>query len=128
MKLILRGHHLLCLQGFQGYGYDEDFVKNMSEINRIRKLGDTTVSITNEADDICKACPNLKDNLCINETQNERIISMDNEVLSKLNSSKEHDALDLFEKVEKTFNSKENVSKICSACMWHKECLFYQKL
>ena len=128
MKLILRGHHLLCLQGFQGYGYDEDFVKNMREINRIRKLDDTAVSITNEADDICKACPNLKDNLCIDENQNERIKSMDNEVLSKLNSSKEYDASDLFEIVEKIFNSKESVNDICFKCIWHKECLFYQKL
>lgn len=128
MKLILRGHHLLCLQGFQGYGYDEDFVKNMTEINQIRKSGEATISITNEADDICKACPNLKNNLCKDEIQNARIISMDNEVLSKLNPSKEYDSIDLFEKVQKLFNSKENVNMICSKCMWHKECLFYQKL
>ena len=128
MKLILRGHHLLCLQGFQGYGYDEDFIRNMDEINQIRKLGDTTIQITNEADDICKACPNLKNNLCINKTQNDRITSMDNEVLSKLNSSKEYDALDLFKNIEEIFNSKETVNDICFKCMWHKECLFYQKL
>ena len=128
MKLILRGHHLLCLQGFQGYGYDKDFVKNMTEINHTRKLDDTTISITNEADDICKACPNLKNNLCENKTQNERIISMDNEVLSKLNQTKEYNAVDLFKKVENIFNSKENVNNICSNCIWHEECLFYQKL
>ena len=52
MKLVLRGHHLLCLQGFQGYGYDEDFVKNMTEINFSRKQKDTLISITNENDDI----------------------------------------------------------------------------
>ena len=128
MKLVLRGHHLLCLQGFQGYGYDNHFVENMTEINQIRKLEDTTVCLTNSPDDICKACPNLKDNLCQNNIQNERIISMDNEVLSKLNPSKDYNAQDLFKKVEKTFNSKESVEKICSKCMWHKECLFYRKL
>ena len=100
----------------------------MDEINQIRKLGDTTIQITNEADDICKACPNLKNNLCINKTQNDRITSMDNEVLSKLNSSKEYDALDLFKNIEEIFNSKETVNDICFKCMWHKECLFYQKL
>ena len=128
MKLVLRGHHLLCLQGFQGYGYDEDFVKNMDEINQARKLDDTTISITNEADDICKACPNLKNNLCENNAQNERIISMDNEVLSKLNPVREYNSADLFKKVENIFNSKEKVNKICSKCKWHEECLFYQKL
>ena len=128
MKLILRGHHLLCLKGFQGYGYDEDFVRNMTEINRIRKLDDTIISVTDEADDICRACPNLKNNLCNDETQNERIVSMDNEVLSKLKHSNEYSAHDLFKIINDAFNSKENVSNICSKCMWHKECLFYQKL
>lgn len=128
MKLILRGHHLLCLQGFQGYGYDEAFVENMGEINRQRKLDNTTISLTNTADDICKSCPNLKDGLCENQKQNETIKSMDEQVLSKLDPSKEYNSLNLFKEVEKNFNSKESVSKICSKCMWHKECLFYQNL
>ena len=114
MKLVLRGHHLLCLQGFQGYGYDENFVKNMTKINQMRKSANTIISLTNSPDDICKSCPNLKDNLCENQKQNERIKSMDEEVLSKLNTTKEYDAQDLFKKVEKIFNSKKSVSKICS--------------
>ena len=124
MKLVLRGHHLLCLQGFQGYGYDEAFVENMSEINRLRKLENTVISLTDNADDICKACPNLKDGLCENKKQNENIQSMDMQVLSKLDPTKEYNALNLFKEVEKIFNSKESVSEICSKCMWHKECLF----
>jgi hypothetical protein len=128
MKLILRGHHLLCLQGFQGYGYDENFVKNMSEINFLRKQPNTTICLTTNNDDICKSCPNSKNNLCQNPEQNERIRSMDEEVISKLNLNEEYDSIDLFKNVEKIFNSKESVSKICSECMWHDECLFYQKL
>ena len=128
MKLVLRGHHLLCLQGFLGYGYDEDFVKNMTEINFSRKQKDTLISLTNENDAICRSCPNLKNNLCQNEKQDETIKAMDNEVLSKLNPTKEYNSLELFEKVENIFNSKESVYKICSECMWHDKCLFYQKL
>ncbi len=128
MKLILRGHHLLCLKGFQGYGYDDDFVKNMIGINTKRKENTTTVTLTNSPDDICKACPNLKNNLCENENQNRRIVEMDNEVLKKFDISKEYNALELFEKVDLIFNSKESVSKICFNCMWHEKCLFYQKL
>ena len=128
MKLFLRGHHLLCLQGFQGYGYDEDFVKNMTEINQKRKSENTAIFLTNKSDDICRKCPNLKDNLCQNATQNELITSMDNEVLSMIDKSKEYNAIDLFKKVGETFNSKESVHNICSNCMWHEECLFYKKL
>ena len=128
MKLVLRGHHLLCLQGFQGYGYDESFVENMTRINQLRKLTDTTISLTDSPDDICRSCPNLKDGLCENQKQNERIKSMDREVLSKLDTAKEYNAPDLFKDMKKIFNSKEIVSGICSKCMWHKECLFYQNL
>lgn len=57
MKLILRGHHLLCLKGFQGYGYDENFTKNMIDVNSKRKMENTTITLTNSPDDVCKACP-----------------------------------------------------------------------
>ena len=128
MKLILRGHHLLCLQGFQGYGYDENFVKNMTEINRQRKLANTTIALTDSPDDICKSCPNLKDGICENQKQNERIKSMDEEVLSKLDTLKEYNSCDLFVEVAKIFNSKDSVSEICFKCIWLKECLFYENL
>ena len=88
MKLKLRGHHLLCLKGFQGYGYDESFVENMILINSERKLPQTTVSICECADDICSSCPNLVDGICEDKTQNERIVSMDEEVLKNLTAQK----------------------------------------
>ncbi|MBE6500063.1 MAG: DUF1284 domain-containing protein [Methanobrevibacter thaueri] len=128
MKLTLRGHHLLCLKGFQGYGYDEDFTKNMTCINIKRKDIETTVNIVDYGDDICKYCPNLVNGICENEKQNERIISMDREVLNKLDSGKEYNSVELFNKIDDIFNSKESVSKICFNCLWHDECLFYQKL
>ena len=128
MKLILRGHHLLCLKGFQGYGYDENFTENMTDVNEKRRLSSTLVSLTNSPDDICKACPNLANGLCGSELQNERIVNMDNEVLKKLDISKEFNSVELFEKIDEIFNTKESVSKICFECMWHEKCLFYQKL
>ena len=128
MKLILRGHHLLCLKGFQGYGYDNEFIENMISINSKRKLDTTTIQLTDSSDDICSACPNLKNGLCVDEAENSRIISMDNEVLKKLDIEKEYDAQELFEKIDELFNSKESVSEICFNCRWHEKCLFYQKL
>ncbi|MBE6489774.1 MAG: DUF1284 domain-containing protein [Methanobrevibacter sp.] len=128
MKLVLRGHHLLCLKGFQGYGYSEEFTENMTKVNEQRKSENTTITLTNSPDDICKACPNLKNNLCEDLKQNATIVGMDNEVLKKLDDSKEYNAVELFEKTDSIFNSKESVCKICFECMWHDKCLFYQKL
>ena len=128
MKLLLRGHHLLCLKGFQGYGYDEDFTENMAEINSLRKQQDTTVLLTNTPDDICKACPNLKNNICKDRLHDKNIVQMDDEVLKNLDITKEHNSIELFERIDSIFDSKESVSKICFNCLWHEKCLFYQKL
>ena len=128
MKLKLRGHHLLCLKGFQGYGYDENFTKNMTYINSIRKINTTEVSIVNGPDDICMSCPNLKNDICENELQNEQIIKMDNEVLKKLDFTKKYNSVELFEKIDKLFSTEESVNKICFDCKWSEKCLFYQKL
>ena len=128
MKLVLRGHHLLCLKGFQGYGYDEDFVENMIKVNSLRKIDSTTVSLTNQADDLCKSCPNLKNGICENQDCDNHIRKMDEEVLKKLDISKEYNSVELFEKIDEIFNTEESVSEICFNCMWHEKCLFYQKL
>ena len=128
MKLKLRAHHLLCLKGFQGYGYDENFTHNMIKINSMRKKSKTTVFITNTPDDICKECPNLKNNICDNKNQNERIIKMDNAVLKKIDNKKEYSSTELFNKVDEIFNSKDSVKEICYTCKWQEKCLFYQKL
>lgn len=128
MKLLLRGHHLLCLKGFQGYGYDDAFTQNMTLINSKRKQDDTTISLTDSPDDICAACPHLNNGLCENELQNQRIVRMDREVLKKLDASKEYNSVELFEKIDCIFNTEESIAEICFKCMWSEKCLFYQKL
>ena len=128
MKLILRGHHLLCLKGFQGYGYDENFTKNMTKVNSLRKRDTTIISLTNQPDDICKNCPNLKNDICETSLQNKKVTCMDYEVLKKLDSNKEYKSVELFKKIDEIFSTKESVEKICFECKWSEKCLFYQKL
>ena len=128
MKLLLRGHHLLCLKGFQGYGYDEDFTENMTEVNDLRKQAQTTVMLTNAPDDICKACPNLNNGLCRDQIHDNNIVRMDDEVLKNFDTSKEYESIELFEKIDSIFDTSESLSKICFNCLWHEKCLFYQKL
>ena len=62
----IRGHTLLCLQGFRGKGYSEAFVLNMKRIHEaLSNDHQTKVEVIIGPDDICSACPHLKDNLCI---------------------------------------------------------------
>lgn len=128
MKLILRGHHLLCLKGFQGYGYSEEFTENMTRINALRKSADTTISIIDSDDDICRHCPNLKNSICTDKIQNRKIVEMDRKVLDKIDADNEYNSIDLFKKVDELFSTKKSVENICFNCIWHDKCLFYQKL
>lgn len=125
MKLRLRAHHLLCLQGFQGYGYDSSFVKNMTRINEIRKMGNVSVTVCDCPDDICQKCPNLKNNICVDE---KRIVEMDRKVLEKLPKTNFEDSIDLFDLFSTIFTSMKSVEGICNNCRWSEECLFIQSL
>ncbi|HEX3014471.1 MAG TPA: DUF1284 domain-containing protein [Methanobacterium sp.] len=54
----IRAHHLLCMQGFQGYGYSEDFSKNMAEIIEIlQNFPKHKIEIIAGTDVICAFCP-----------------------------------------------------------------------
>lgn len=57
--ILLRPHHLLCLQFFAGKGYSAEFVENMGEVKSMLD-GDPRAEVTlcSGADDICRRCPN----------------------------------------------------------------------
>ena len=64
-RLSLRAHHLLCLHGFRGLGYDERFVRNMTAIHDLlRTRAVTEIVVTDEPDDICAACPHMAQGCC----------------------------------------------------------------
>jgi hypothetical protein len=128
MIIKLRGHHLFCLQGFQGYGYSENFIENMINIKEDVEKLDTEIVLCDYPDDICKCCPNLNGELCKNVECNANIIEMDQKVLIKLDYFEDNIlAKDLFEKINGIFNSKKDIENICGSCNWLEKCLFYQK-
>ncbi len=64
----LRFHHLLCILGFRGLGYNEKFIKKMENvIQRIKEHPDLEVEVIKECDDICSACPFNVEGFCRNE-------------------------------------------------------------
>lgn len=128
LRITLRGHHLLCLQGFEGYGYNDEFVENMKKINTLRKDENATIKVVSKDDDICKACPNLKNNLCKDICEDKKIKSMDLKVLEKLPNEKTFNSKELFEIVNKKFNSLNTVTDICLGCKWWDICTFIKKL
>lgn len=123
----IRAHHLLCIQGFQGYGYSWDFKRNLEEIINYLDLHPyCSLKVVADADVICVKCPHLEDGRC-NKSSSPAVMDMDLKVLKKLNMEKGtiKTARKLFREVNKTFNSQD-FHDICSECSWKNKCLLYQ--
>lgn len=121
---ILRAHHFLCMQGFQGYGYSSGFVEDMKRIvSEIRKNPDMKVKIIDSCDDICASCTNNVNGKCRNYNSIE---VMDKKVLKKLDikSGQELTVSELFDKVNKKIKNKETADDICGKCLWYSKCLW----
>ena len=139
-EITLRGHHLLCLQGYQGYGYSEDFKKNIENILYKLENKNTIVSITNSKDELCKHCPNLKNNLCTLgedspnikiediKSNNHKVVKMDNIVIKKgnIHLNNNYNIHHLYDIVNEKFKYKKQANEVCGDCIWKKHCLWYQ--
>ena len=121
----IRAHHLLCIQGFQGYGYDHEFIQRMGEIVALLR-SDTSheVEIIAETDEICHNCPNLNEGVCAKD-QGSNIKKLDVHVINH-SLLKENDAM-TFKRAIDTINHDLNsadVKFVCDGCEWIDKCLF----
>lgn len=128
-KIFIRPHHLLCIQGFQGYGYSSEFTKNMRNIIDYinSKENKVCLQIVITCDDICEKCPNNQNHKCVCEEVN----IMDKKVIEEL-SLKEGQVLEsvgkeVFSKVNKNLKNSMKCNYICGKCSWHNVCLWFNE-
>ena len=122
----IRAHHLLCIQGFQGYGYSQDFVANMAQVVKdINSSPDLKVEIIAECDVICSHCPYNYEGLCKKNPDSAiELNNIDRHILKKLglrNSSKVK-AKDVLSLV-KTKLEDSDIEYICGDCEWREKCI-----
>lgn len=126
----IRAHHLLCMQGFQGYGYSKDFVKHMEMLIRFFNSNPgTKIQVVKDADEICSHCPYKTKNYCNKES--DSLILMENLDISVIKSAllKENQIYTI-EQVLKLVNTNldhKSINEICDTCSWKDKCLFYLK-
>lgn len=120
----LRGHHLLCVQGFQGYGYNEEFVTNMREVvNNLNNSDDIWIETTDKCDVICTACPYNVDSEC----SKDYVKSMDLQVLDEL-AFAVGDKVKMKEVISKVKENPQRFYKFCTNCEWQYACLFIKSI
>lgn len=121
----IRAHHLLCMQGFQGYGYNQGFQSNLEKIiNYLDFNLHCRLKVVADADVICLKCPHLEDGHC-NRYSSPAIRDMDLKVLKKLDI--ETCAIEPAQKLlteVKTWNIHD-LYDVCGECSWKEKCLLY---
>ncbi|MEM4702236.1 MAG: DUF1284 domain-containing protein [Archaeoglobaceae archaeon] len=114
----LRGHHLICLHFFKGYGYDEKFVENVQRILKEIK----EVEVVDGIDEICMACPHNEGFCNFSENSEMEVKELDSLAL-KLMNLKPGMILeweDLKVKVPKIMDEWRNLA--CRECDWRGVC------
>ncbi len=118
----LRGHHLLCVHGFQGMGYSPDFIKKMREVvHFVRDDGqDGPIQVEEQSDLLCRECPNLGVGGCQSSYDAEgKIRSMDSRVLNYLGLKKgEIYSKSHLVQVTKDKVAPEDLERLCYECSW----------
>jgi len=120
----IRAHHLLCLQGFQGYGYNQEFTLRLGEIIQVLKsdpLG--KIQIVTDADDICTNCPKLIGEQCVDHLKIEK---MDSIIIGSI-SLVENQVIPIKTALQiiDTELSSETIKTVCEGCVWMDKCLFF---
>jgi len=125
----IRAHHLLCIQGFQGYGYSRNFAANMSQVIKdLNSNPDMEVEVIDECDVICSQCPHNKEEICQKNPDSAlKAKDIDNRVLKKLGLKNgiSGRARDYFSLVNKNLKNVLDVQDVCGDCDWKEKCLWF---
>ena len=118
----IRGHHLLCMLGFRGLGYSDEFIKNMSRIvDYIKRNPEAQIELVDRCDAICGACPHQKDGLCIkSQGEDRRPGEFDQNVLSHLGFSPDTrtTAAQAYRSVASRIDKDAIGRLFCTRCEW----------
>ncbi|MBJ6364046.1 DUF1284 domain-containing protein [Paenibacillus sp. GCM10012307] len=115
MAVLLRGHHVLCLLGYRGKGYSDDFCTNMTAIyETLRTKPDTVIEIIEGPDDICRAFPPDQPHHC----RNQSVYQKDNEILQAVGI--EQGRIMTWAEVVQAASRVEpdDIRTLCSNCEW----------
>ena len=118
--LHLRPHHLLCMQLFCGYGYSAAFSEQMrSIISSLRTCPAQRISLVFGPDDLCRACPHLKDGAC--SMGDASVLSMDHAAARALSLHEASYTYDALRRKLRCDLTRSGFERCCGSCSWYEK-------
>ncbi|HEU4686102.1 MAG TPA: DUF1284 domain-containing protein [Nitrospira sp.] len=120
--LRLRGHTLLCLQGFRGEGYSPGFVRNMADVHRfLNHHPDAWIEVIDSPDSICAACPHQAASGCtLNDDRSEEEMKrQDGVVLERLGLQPGSRLRwrEILDRIRRSVRG-DDLPALCGTCRW----------
>lgn len=115
-SVSLRPHHGLCLCFFEGYGYSDDFSKNMASVLKGLQA-DTFVRIVEGHDSICIKCPNRAAE-CPNAAFYDRKVLE----LCRLHAGQKMCWSEFQRKIRACVLEAGKLAEVCGNCKWFYIC------
>ena len=119
---ILRPHHGMCFQFYEGKGYSPDFTDHMGKVIKdFEHSPQQMIRLMITADTVCESCPNNDDGICVSRDKTERY---DEEVLRMCGISEEELMAyeDFIALVKEKIIDTGLRSRICGDCSWDYIC------
>jgi hypothetical protein len=118
----LRGHTILCLQGFRGEGYSQGFIENLARIHRdLTEHPETLVTLVDTPDAVCGACPHRAEMGCTlkGDTSEQEMQAQDRHVLALLRFRPDVCVRwgDILDRIRGSITG-DSLPNICGRCRW----------
>ena len=122
MAKVLRPHHGMCFQFYEGKGYSEDFTDHMGRIVRDMEIDPSQmVRLKAGTDIVCENCPNNEAGMC---TSQDKVTRYDREVLKACGLSEDDEiSFERFRMLVKNKIIQAGIRReICGNCTWDYIC------
>lgn len=118
----IRAHHGMCLAFFEGKGYSDKFTEHMTKMKQLLEEN-PPVRIVAQTDDICSACPNNREGVCVTA---KKVAEYDRQVLERcgLSEGEVMGFSDFAKRVCKHILYPGKREEICGDCQWSTLCHF----
>lgn len=125
--MILRPHHGMCFQFYEGKGYSEEFTDHMGAVmQRLEADPAQLITLQVATDEVCRQCPNNIDGAC---EDNPKVKRYDEAVLAAcgLQDGACITYAHFMETVKNRIIDAKKRENICGDCCWNEICVNHEK-